>query len=203
MCVSPLLEVHVTMKDACKAKSEGTFMLIMCALDLVSRVKELVAETLSVEELPDGHVAFKGKVLDDDEELSAYGITNGASLDFVFGAPPVIGSVYQFGSTLDVVAEEADDNKDRKLADLEELVASVRKLRDIEKMVDQIDYQFVTPPSTDVEFTDQEICDYTRPQVSVDKSGQQWLRKESRKHPGKFYWGNPATGKTLWKNPQV
>jgi uncharacterized ubiquitin-like protein YukD len=205
MCVSSFFEVHVTVKDACKAKAEGTFMVIICALDLVSRVKELVAETLSVEELPDGHVAFRGKVLDDDEELSAYGITNGAALDFVFGSPQVLGSVRRFGrnpSRLESIDEEVDVNKDQNIQDLEELVTSIRKLRDIEQMVDKIDHHFTTPPVSDADSIDRDVCDDTKPRLLVDTSGQPWLKKESRSNPGKFYWANPVTGKTVWKRPQ-
>lgn len=204
MCVSPLLEVNVTMKDACSPKPVGTFMLIVCALDLVSRVKELVAETLKVEELPaDGQVTYKGRVLDDGEELSACGITNGAALSFVFGAlqQPQASEkvVHQFGSTLEAVAEEVEDEAQRKSDELEELLASVRKLRAIEKMVDDIDRQFATPPSTDAATSDEESCGSS---PRLDQSGQMWVKRESRSKPGRFYWGNAQTGQTVWKQPK-
>jgi len=205
MCVSPLLEVNVTMKDACSPKPVGTFMLIVCALDLVSRVKELVAETLKVEELPaDGQVTYKGRVLDDGEELSACGITNGAALSFVFGgeaSKPQASEkvVHQFGSTLEAVAEEVEDEAQRKSDDLEDLLASVRKLRAIEKMVDDIDRQFSTPPSTDADTSDQESCGSS---PRLDQSGQMWVKRESRSKPGRFYWGNAQTGQTVWKEPK-
>lgn len=195
MCISPLLEIHVTMKDACKTQPEGTFMVVAFVFDFVFRIKELVAEALSVELPEDGVLMLGGEVIDDNEKLAAYGLTNGSSLDFIFGA----AVRNEDGSDSDALADSQDD----RLQHLEVLLASINKLRTIEKMVDQIDHRFVTPPSTDLDTTDQEACDdtYVGRRPLVDPSGQQWLKTASRKHPGKFYYANPMTGQTSWKRP--
>jgi hypothetical protein len=232
MCISPVFEVNVTIKDASKASPEGTCMVVVFVFDIIARIKAAVSEKLDLE-LPEGYLFFDGEMLEDDEKLSAYGIKHGASLDFVFGASdanevefedddlfvaaPYAARVDQFASQQQQVApvnntrrlqtiNEIDndieiimDGEQQKLQELEELLASVRKLRALDKLVDDIDNRFVTPPCSDA--SDVENATYIEPGPIVDHKGQHWLQKESKSKPGRYYYCNPTTGQTVWKRP--
>jgi hypothetical protein len=100
---------------------------------------------------------------------------------------------------IDNVKEISVDGEQQKLQELEELLASVRKLRALDKLVDDIDNRFVTPPCSDA--SDVENATYIEPRPIVDRKGQQWLQKESKSKPGRYYYCNPTTGQTVWKKP--
>lgn len=105
-------------------------------------------------------------------------------------------------STINEINDDAEISvygEQQKLLELEELLASVRKLRALDKLVDDIDNRFVTPPCTDE--SDVENATYIEPRPIVDNEGQQWLQKESKSKPGRYYYCNPTTGQTVWKRP--
>jgi hypothetical protein len=79
------MKVHVTLKSPSKTQVETKIRLVVFAIDIVSIVKERIADVLNVP-FPEQDLVFGGASLSDSQKIFDSGIKDGSSLEFVVKA---------------------------------------------------------------------------------------------------------------------
>jgi len=125
-------------------------------------------------------------------------------------AEKMLAEVYQqndsCGSFKEMQQNAYNKNKreDKRIKQLEALMACVMDLSAIEQQTDSLLERLnsgKTVPQLQEDYLcfdkGGNVCDNARNEIQASP----WYRKESKSHPGKFFWVHSETGKTVWKNP--
>lgn len=85
-------------------------------------------------------------------------------------------------------------HKEQRMQRLEALLFCIQDLRVIDKEIEKITDKVTSRLDVDVQVE-------KKTEKAKKRHGSKWFKKESAKHPGRFYYVNAETGASSWKRP--